>query len=255
MIAARRRSASDNVAASNWVPACFSKIASHSTENRSPGHSDSRAVRPSTLIAKSRDRLAACLAASSPVQRWNAATALLESETTAASKSARAFPIASAWCRLASAAPATSRSAHRRCRSSWRWRAAAAARQRQEERQRLWADREVAGAAEASRHHAEAIGKARADFEAAVVSDSSKAVAAFQRWTGELAAKHAANRSLDLAMSVLGRTARLSEWPGLRFSVECDAILEKHAGTQLDAATLSEADRRRAAITGQESTS
>ena len=133
--------------------------------------------------------------------------------------------------------------------------AAAAARQRQEERQRLWADREVAGAAEASRHHAEAIGKARADFEAAVVSDSSKAVAAFQRWTGELAAKHAANRSHDLAMSILGRTARLSEWPGLRFSVECDAILEKHAGTQLDAATLSEADRRRAAITGQESTS
>jgi len=133
--------------------------------------------------------------------------------------------------------------------------AADAARQRQEERQRLWADREVAGAIEANRHHAATIGQARAAFETAVVSDPAKATKAFQAWTGALADRHAANRSHDLAMSVLGRTARLTEWPRLRFSAEVDTILEKHAGHQLDAATLSEQTRRRAALDGQEATS
>ena len=126
------------------------------------------------------------------------------------------------------------------------------AQRRQEERQRRWADLEVAGAAEASRRHAATIGQARAAFESAVIEDSSKAVAAFLGWTAALADRHAANRSLDLASSVLGRVARLTEWPRLRFSAECDEVLEKHASSQLDAATLSEADRRRAALDGQE---
>ena len=133
--------------------------------------------------------------------------------------------------------------------------AADAARLRQEERQRLWADREVAGAIEANRRHAQTIGQARAVFEAAVVSDPAKAAKAFQGWTAALADRHAAERSYDLAMSILGRTARLTEWPRLRFSAECDAILERHAQHQLDAATEAEADRRRAALDGQEVTS
>jgi len=133
--------------------------------------------------------------------------------------------------------------------------AAEAARLRQEERQRQWADREVAGAIEANRHHAATIGQARAAFEAAVVSDPTKAVKAFTVWTAALADRHAANASHDLAMSILGRTARLTEWPRLRFSAEVDTILERHAGTQLDAATEAEQTRRRAALDGQEATS
>ncbi len=133
--------------------------------------------------------------------------------------------------------------------------AADAARKRQEERQRQWAEREVAGNRDRIHHHAEAVGTARAAFETAVVDDPTKAVKAFTAWTAALADRHAAERSYDLAMSILGRTARLTEWPRLRFSAEQDAILERHAGTQLDAATLSEADRRRAALDGQEATS
>ncbi len=128
--------------------------------------------------------------------------------------------------------------------------AAAAARLRQEARQRLWADREVAGAIEANRRHAATIGQARTVFETAVVDDPAKAVKAFQTWTGALADRHAAERSYDLAMSILGRVARVTEWPRLSFSHEVDTILETYAGVQLDAATLSEADRRRAALDG-----
>jgi hypothetical protein len=130
--------------------------------------------------------------------------------------------------------------------------AADAARKRQEARQLAWADRECAAAIDRNRHHAATIGQARAAFEAAVIEDSTKAVAAFTAWTAALADRHAAERSYDLAMSVLGRVARLTEWPRLRFSAECDEILERHAGHQLDAATLSETDRRRAALDGQE---
>jgi hypothetical protein len=132
--------------------------------------------------------------------------------------------------------------------------AADAARQRQEERQRLWADREVAGAIEANRRHAATIGTARAAFEAAVVDDPTKAVAAFQAWTAALADRHAANASHDLAMSILGRVARVQPWPRLSFTHEVDTILEKYAGVQLTDATAAEQTRRRAAIDGREAT-
>ena len=129
------------------------------------------------------------------------------------------------------------------------------AQQRQEARQLAWAELEVAGNRDRIHHHAEASAAARAAFEAAVIDDPTKAVKAFIAWTAALADRHAAERSYDLAMSILGRVARVTEWPRLRFSAECDAILERHAQHQLDAATEAEADRRRAALDGQEVTS
>jgi hypothetical protein len=128
------------------------------------------------------------------------------------------------------------------------------AQRRQEERQLAWAELEVAGAIDRNRHHAEVIGQARADFEAAVVDDPTKAITTFTVWTAALADRHAANASHDLAMSILGRTARLTEWPRLRFSAEQDAILERHAHGQLTAASEVEQTRRRAAFDGQEAT-
>jgi len=132
--------------------------------------------------------------------------------------------------------------------------AADAARKRQEARQRQWAELEVAGNRDRIHHHAEAVGTARNDFEAAVIADPARAITAFQAWTAALADRHAAQRSHDLAMSILGRTARLTEWPRLSFTGEVDAILERHAGVQLDAATEAEQTRRRAAFDGQEDT-
>ncbi len=126
-----------------------------------------------------------------------------------------------------------------------------AAQLRQEERQRQWADREVAANVDRIREHAQAIGAARTAFESAVVDDPIRAIKTFTLWTETLAARHAAQQSYDLAMSVLGRTARLSEWPRLSFTHEVDTILERHAGEQLTAATETERERRRIAFDGE----
>lgn len=125
-----------------------------------------------------------------------------------------------------------------------------AAQRRQEERQRQWADREVAANVDRIRDHAAKVGQARATFEKAVITDPVNATKTFIAWTSALADRHAAQASYDLAMSILGRTARLTEWPRLSFATELDAILERYAGEQLTAATEAERERRRVAFDG-----
>jgi hypothetical protein len=126
-----------------------------------------------------------------------------------------------------------------------------AAQLRQEERQRQWADREVAANVDRIREHAKAVGAARTTFEGAVVDDPTQAIKTFVSWTAALADQHAAGGSYDLAMSILGRTARLNEWPRLSFTSEVDTILERYAGEQLTAATETERERRRIAFDGE----
>lgn len=124
-----------------------------------------------------------------------------------------------------------------------------AAQLRQEARQRQWADREVAANVDQIKHHAKTVGMARAAFEQAAIDDPAKAVQAFTDWTAALAARHAAEGSHDVAMSVLGRTARVAEWPVLSFAAELDAILARHTDDQLDDAIETERARRLAAFT------
>lgn len=122
---------------------------------------------------------------------------------------------------------------------------------RQEARQRQWAEQEVAANPGRVREHAQTVGECRLAFEKAVITDPTQAIKAFTLWTAALADQHAAQASYDLAMSILGRTARLTEWPRLSFTTEVDAILERYAGEQLTAATETEQERRRIAFDGE----
>lgn len=128
-----------------------------------------------------------------------------------------------------------------------------AAEARQKEAQRVWADREIATWLARRQAFTARVSEARTAFEAAVVTDPTKAATAFIAWTEAMAQRHAAELSYVTAGSILGRdTLRVPQWPRLHFSTEVDGILERHAMQQLDDATTTEKERRIAAFSGKE---